>query len=135
MIDRGVLERLAECRPYTADDILMLARAAHGEGARLFGKLRDEVAMWIVHTAINRSRKPWWNRGVARETELAFHGTHNVEVPADWAIAIAVGSLACGHDYADGALFMLSGRDMVEQRLTHRQGEAVKSFVVGNHSF
>ena len=125
------VERLLSHRPnYTPADVVMLARAIQGEVAYLFGEQRDEVALWIAHTAINRAQKPWWNRGIAKETEIAFHGVDNVESChlEPWAIGIALAALMREEDVACGAVFMLSGKDLKQQGLEHRKPEAVQVF-------
>ncbi|NIS82306.1 MAG: hypothetical protein GTO14_19340, partial [Anaerolineales bacterium] len=115
-------------RGYTADDVILLARAIEGEGAALFGDRRDEVGMWIAHTALNRAAKDYWPDSVGEIVKAAFHGYVNVTVPESWAIALALGSMERSRDWADGALFMLSGRDLDKLCIRGRAGDAIKYF-------
>jgi len=113
----GFVETVAKDYDWTAEDVWMLARAIQGEGAALFGRLRDEVGLWIASTAINRTLRPWWDQGIAKETETAFHGCKNVARPAPWAVAVALAALLNPNDIARGCIFMLSGKDLHDQGL------------------
>lgn len=126
-------------------DALVLARAIQGEGAALFGAQRDEIAVWIAHTAYNRWEKPWWKRidgmdcTFAARVEYDWHGTANVtdaEVEP-WARRIAHRVLRerrrSGIDRANGALFAMTLDDLLthgwqEQALEHQ----VRVFVAPN---
>ena len=126
------LEAFAEActaRGYTADDVILLAKAIEGEGAAFFGDQRDTVGMWIAHTALNRAAKPWWPSSVGEVVKAAFHGYVNVVEPSEWAIALALGSMERSQDWAEGALFMLSGRDLDALGISERAKSAIAYFI------
>ena len=115
-------------RGYTADDAILLARAIEGEGAALFGDQRDTVGMWIAHTALNRAAKRWWPDSVSEIVKADFHGYVNVAEPSDWALALAIGSMERDRDYTNGALFMLSGRDLDNLGIRECAKSAIRYF-------
>jgi hypothetical protein len=104
---------LAPVAPGQEDiSVILLARAIEGEGAALFGDSRDEVGLWIGHTAMNRMAKPWWSDTMVGVISKAFHGYINVQRPARWAVRLAKQAMERDEDITDGALFMLSGQDL-----------------------
>ena len=116
------------------DDTIWLARAIQGEGAALFGDQRDEVGLWIAHTALNRVHHPWWPEfGVIKVIRSAFHGVENVRNPDPWAIELAKRALNREEDVTGGALFMLSGDDL--KRAGWSSDTAIRSFSYRDASF
>lgn len=116
------------------DDVLWLARAVQGEGAAFFGEDRDEVGLWIAHTAMNRLDHPWWEYAtVADVVRHAFHGVGNVGQPEQWAIELAQQALDRDEDIAGGAVFMLSGVDLEKHGWSC--STAIQAFVNDDHEF
>lgn len=108
-------------------DCLYLARAIQGEGAAMFGPKRDELGLWIGHTAMNRLERGWWNyKTLVDVVSEAFHGYVNVAQPATWALELAARCIDRDEDIAGGALFMLSGEDI--KRLGFSSRSAIKQF-------
>lgn len=121
------------------DEVLWLARAIQGEGAALFGDNRDEVGLWIAHTALNRlnrERHPYWRDKYATIVDVvrdAFHGVARVKQPEPWAIELARQALNREEDIAGGAVFMLSGADL--KRHGWSSSSAIQAFVSDGHAF
>lgn len=116
-----------------APDVLYLARAIQGEGAALFGDCRDEVGLWIGHTAMNRMAKPWWPDTMVGVVSSAFHGYVNVLRPARWAVHLAQQAMERDEDLAEGALFMLSGKDLEDHGWS--SSSAHQAFVSDGNEF
>jgi hypothetical protein len=91
--------------------VLTLARAVEGEGAGLFAD-RQEVGIWVAHTAMNRVESDWWADSVGAVVLDGFHGQSRVLQPSDWAIDLARKAMDREQDIAQGALFVLSGEDL-----------------------
>lgn len=129
------LVEIADSLQPPTEDVLYLARAIQGEGAALFGPERDEVGLWIAHTALNRLDCGWWPQyeTVTDVVKDAFHGVANVKDPEPWAIDLARQALAREEDIAGGALFMLSGDDL--ERRGWSSAGAIRSIVYGDKSF
>jgi len=96
-----------------SEDVLLLARAIQGEGAGLFTD-REQVGLWIGHTAVNLYQSNWqggrWE-SVADVVRDRFHGYVNVKQPAQWAIDLAEKALS-GFDITNDAQAMLSLADL-----------------------
>lgn len=128
--------------PSTSIAVKTLARAIQGEEAGVFGEERETLAIWIVHTAINRYDKPWWKRigGVdctfSARVEYDWHGTKNVRLEdvEPWALHIAHQVLeerrAGGIDYANGALFAMTLADLESHGWLERARELVVNVIV-----
>lgn len=91
-------------------DAYWLARCIQGEVGGVLHD-RETAGLWVGHTMVNRTQKPWWPDDVEEVVKDACHGYVNAPAPDPWALALALRTLS-GEDLTDGALFFLSGHDL-----------------------